>query len=723
MKKKTLLILSILASAPLLFAEGSYNGRESLQLKSFLLLESPRQERSHLDLSPATPGARSYSGGALPSEIKTSPKMYTFKTSFRVDPALKGVDVSLYMGLSEYPFRLYLNGVELFSKGRYQEGHYNSSLRTVDAILLSPDLLHYGEAGNELVLEAFPNYETWGLDKIYVDRRESVDRAVFLRNFVGVNLIQGAFVLALVIGLYFFALYITERRRTVKNLFFSLICVSFCLAYFSVTTHFDANDEALMEALSKGGLVLMASFWLAFCCEFTSVLNKKRILPLVAIALSAVAAGLVMTRTDKAEILAWFGYAMNFIIVPELLLAFAVLWYALLRKGNRYVIPELLSYAVIIYTAANDVVSLNKSTLPYAWLTAYGYLATVIASFGTLVKEQADLYHRSLQQTADLIVNQQRIEILNEELTLQKNSFYRFVPTQFLEFLGRDSAVDIQLGDSSLRNLSILFSDIRQFTSLSERMLPEENFEFLNSYLNRMEGAINRNAGFVDKYIGDAIMALFADPDTDSTKESSSTAEKSLVAALEMHRELGEFNDRMAEKGFMALEIGIGINTGDVMMGTVGSQSRLDTTVIGDAVNLSSRLEGLTKFYKTPTLVSEQTVHNLASPEKFSFRLVDNVTVRGRTKPLMIYELLDEELDHGSGKISYAKDMDLAMTLYFSRDFEGAGRMFKDIHSENRGDFLPRLFAERCAAYAKAPPPEDWDGVFRFSAANRVTSD
>ena len=722
MKKYALFILAILTSCSLLPAEGAYDGQGALQLKNFIILESSRRERSHLDLDASTPGVRIYSGGALPSKLKGSPKMYTFKTSFRIDSSLKSSDLSLCMGLSEYPFRLYLNGVEIFSKGRYQDGHYNSSLRMVDAVLLSPDILRYGEADNELVLEAYPSYETWGLDRMYVDRKASVDRAVFLRNFVGVNLIQGAFVLALVIGLYFFALYLIERRRTVKNLFFSLVCVSFCLSYFSVVTHFDANDEALMEALSKGGLVLMAAFWLTFCCESTSVLNKGRILPISAIAVSGVAAVLVMTRANKADILSWFGYAMNFIIAPELVIAFGVLMYAFVKQGNRYVIPQLLSYIVIIYTAANDIVYLNKSILPYAWLTAYGYLATVIASFGTLVKEQADLYHKSLQQMADLIVNQSRIEFLNEELTLQKNSFFRFVPTQFLEFLGRDSAVDIQLGDSSLRDLSILFSDIRQFTTLSERMLPKENFEFLNNYLNRMERAINRNHGFVDKYIGDAIMALFAASDCDSKGEAPSTAEDSLVAALEMHRELDEFNAYIVEQGLMALEIGIGINIGSVMMGTVGSQTRLDTTVIGDAVNLSSRLEGLTKFYKTPTLVSEQTVNALTSSDKFNLRLVDNVTVRGRTKPLMIYELLDGDCDSDSGKISYAKEMDLAMSLYFSRDFEGAGRMFKGLYSESRGDFLPRLFADRCDAYAKAPPPEDWDGVFRFSSS-RITSD
>ena len=696
-------------------AEGALGpGDGPLVIKDFLLLESPRVERGHLDLSAETPGVRRYSGGFLPSGLRSSPKMYTFKASFGVDPALKGVDLALYMGLAEYPYRIYLNGFEISSKGRYSSGHYNSSLRAVNSVFLSPDILRYGSPANDLVLEAYPLYENWGLDRVYVDRRASVERAVFLRNFMGINLIQGAFVLALIIGVYFAALFLVQRRDNGKYIVFSLICVSFCLSYFNVTVHFDSNDEILLEALSKGGLVLMSSFMLVFCCEFTSVLNRRRIFPLAVLALGILAASLAMTRSSKETLLSAFGYLMNYLIVPQLLVDIGILCYALVRKGNRYVLPLLASFFVVIAAAAHDVVYLDKAVLPYAWLTAYGYLAVVVAIFATLAKEQGDLYHRSIQQTADLVVDQSRIESLNRELTRQKDSFYRFVPTQFLELLGRDSAVDICLGDSSLRYLSILFSDIRSFTARSERMPPGENFEFLNSYLFRMEGAIQRNGGFVDKYIGDAIMALFASTGVPVGRGARYCADAALVAALEMRRELDRFNGIMRERGSPAVEIGVGVNTGEVMMGTVGSENRLDTTVIGDSVNLSSRLEWLTKFYKTPTLVSEQTLGALEDPGSFAFRLVDNVSVPGRSGPLRIYELLDAENETDAAKLRGSKRLELAMSLYFSREFEGAGAIFRSMSEEGAEDFLPRLFADRCESYVKSPPAAGWNGVFKF---------
>ena len=143
--------------------------------------------------------------------------MYTFKATFGVDPALKGVDLALYMGLAEYPYRIYLNGLMIFSKGRYSSGHYNSSLRAVNSIFLSPDILRYGSPANDLVLEAYSLYENWGLDRVYVDRRASVERAVFLRNFMGINLIQGAFVLAFIIGIYFVALFSSSGATTAST--------------------------------------------------------------------------------------------------------------------------------------------------------------------------------------------------------------------------------------------------------------------------------------------------------------------------------------------------------------------------------------------------------------------------------------------------------------------------------------------------------------------------
>ncbi|HTX72776.1 MAG TPA: histidine kinase dimerization/phosphoacceptor domain -containing protein, partial [Rectinemataceae bacterium] len=396
-----LLILG--GGAAFLSAESVFTGRNgALVLRSFLLLESELSERSHLDLSEATPGVIRYGGGHLPADPGIMKPMYTFATEFRVDPALRGSDLALYMGLAEYPYRLYLNGTEIFSAGRYRGGHYNSSLRAVSSVPLSPDLLHFGAERNSLVLEAYPHHERWGLDRLFVDRRAAVDKAVFLRNFVGINLIQGAFVLVLIIGLYFLALYFFNRRGKPTYLVFSFMCAAFCLSYFNVTVYFDADNEVLLEALSKGGLVIMSALMLVFCSEFSAVLDRKHVFPLAVLVLGLAAAVFIMTRQSKEAILEYFGYAMNFIIVPELLAGLGILLFALLARKRRFVIPMLASFPVVGITAGSDVLAFNRATLPYAWLTAYGYVAVVGAIFATLVREQGEVAASNVLLRAEL---------------------------------------------------------------------------------------------------------------------------------------------------------------------------------------------------------------------------------------------------------------------------------------------------------------------------------
>ncbi|MCZ0900498.1 adenylate/guanylate cyclase domain-containing protein, partial [Microcoleus sp. HI-ES] len=175
----------------------------------------------------------------------------------------------------------------------------------------------------------------------------------------------------------------------------------------------------------------------------------------------------------------------------------------------------------------------------------------------------------------------------NESRLAQLNKAYeRFIPHQFLQFLEKSSIIDVELGDQVQLEMSVLFSDIRDFTTLSETMTPEDNFKFINSYLSRMEPVINENNGFIDKYIGDAIMALF-----------SGEADNAVKAGIAMLHRLAEYNEYCANAGCAPIQIGIGINTGSLMLGTVGGPNRMDGTVISDAVNLASRVESLTKNY------------------------------------------------------------------------------------------------------------------------------
>jgi class 3 adenylate cyclase/HAMP domain-containing protein len=209
-------------------------------------------------------------------------------------------------------------------------------------------------------------------------------------------------------------------------------------------------------------------------------------------------------------------------------------------------------------------------------------------------------------------------------------SFERFVPRKFISVIAPDGISNVQVGVGSERRVSVLFSDIRGWTSLAEDMAPAQLFQFLNDYLGRMGTAIDAHGGFIDKFIGDAIMALFDDAHTDGA----------LDAAIAMRRSLGEFNRERGVAGLPPIENGIGVHAGDVVMGTVGYASRIDPTAIGDAVNLASRIEGLTKDYGCPVLVTGAAVAQLAHPERYRLRLVDEaVKVRGKDDAIVLYEL------------------------------------------------------------------------------------
>lgn len=218
---------------------------------------------------------------------------------------------------------------------------------------------------------------------------------------------------------------------------------------------------------------------------------------------------------------------------------------------------------------------------------------------------------------------------LSDETTA---AYDRFVPHQFLELMGRDSIVDVQLGDHVEKKMTLLFSDIRDFTSLSESILPAENFRFINSYLSVMEPEVSRHSGIIDKFIGDGIMALFP-----------RSADDSVRSGIDMQRRLVEYNRGRALAGYVPVRIGIGINTGLVMLGTVGGHNRMDSTVIGDAVNLASKLEDMTKLYGCPLIMSEHTMHELADPAAYCVRFLDRLPVKGRAQFQSIYEVYDAD--------------------------------------------------------------------------------
>ena len=204
-------------------------------------------------------------------------------------------------------------------------------------------------------------------------------------------------------------------------------------------------------------------------------------------------------------------------------------------------------------------------------------------------------------------------------------SFELFVPKQFLEVIASEGVEKISLGTAKKIDASILFCDIRDFTSISEKMDSLEVIKFLNEYMKVIASIIEEKGGFIDKFIGDAILGIF----------DSKTTDDVIDTAVLMCKKIVEFNEERNTK----IKIGIGINSSLVTIGTIGTYTRMDSTVIGDGVNLASRLEGLTKMYKVPIVVSDFAIKKLSNTREINYREIDSVIVKGKEKPVVIYEV------------------------------------------------------------------------------------
>lgn len=281
------------------------------------------------------------------------------------------------------------------------------------------------------------------------------------------------------------------------------------------------------------------------------------------------------------------------------------------------------------------------------------------------------------------------VAALRAQLASTQRNYSHFVPQQILNFLNIQNICDVRLGLQTERHMSIVFADIRDFTAQSERMTPQENFNFLNSFLSQMEPVIGLNKGVIDKFIGDAIMALFPE-----------SVDDALLAALGMLERLEEYNHGRARAGYAATRIGVGINTGIVMLGTVGGANRMEGTVISDAVNVASRLEGLTKLYGAQVLISEHTLHALDNPDQFLIRFIDRVCVRGKHEPQSIYEVFDGDPPTlRLAKKRTLRTFEEALAYYHMRDIPHARTKLLECLDEAPGDLPARHYLDRCDEY------------------------
>ena len=300
-------------------------------------------------------------------------------------------------------------------------------------------------------------------------------------------------------------------------------------------------------------------------------------------------------------------------------------------------------------------------------------------------------------QVNEMAVN---LEKSFEEKDRTEKFYYKFVPEKFREYLSKESFTDLALGDASSRELTVLFCDIRAFSINSEIMTTKENFAFVNTIYGKAGPIIREHNGFVDKYIGDAVMALFENAD-DAVK-----------CGIDLYRAIVLDPETAKELKVSDINIGIGIHTGMAMIGIVGESERLSGTVISDTVNLSSRLESLTKQYKTAILVSKDTIDRLSDPDSLGLRYLGMIQVAGVNEVKGVYEVLDcLQEDIKKVRSENCPEFREAVRLFQMGRRDDARKALEKIDEEGRSDYVSKMYLD----YIKGLSADDKSNVFRFT--------
>lgn len=315
------------------------------------------------------------------------------------------------------------------------------------------------------------------------------------------------------------------------------------------------------------------------------------------------------------------------------------------------------------------------------------------SSFEVLAS-QAEALFRNFALAAEIREHNRRLKALTR-------SYSRFVPFQFLDLLERTSIEAVLPADHVRLDMTVVFTDLRDFTATSEALGAERTFALLNEYLQAMEPEISACNGFINQFLGDGFVALFP-----------RGADNAVAATIRMGDALADLNANRMARGEATFRIGVGINSGELTLGAIGGEQRLDCNVVGDAVNLASRVEGLTKMYGATCLVTDATVARLSDPARYAMRELDRVLVVGRTAPVVIHELLDlDPAERREAKLRAAVDFQCGLASYRKGDFRVAVSAFNRCLKVCAEDRAATLYMQRCTVLAGGEPAGSWDGT------------
>jgi adenylate cyclase len=382
-----------------------------------------------------------------------------------------------------------------------------------------------------------------------------------------------------------------------------------------------------------------------------------------------------------------------------------------IRTGDFLIFKGLTINFVFLFlmliAAAGSICFLRKTilqiTLPVALLIGYIGLALFLFQSNIVV----NIVIPSLSVAMIYFSSFAFIGIAEgKEKRKMKNILGQYVSPAMLSAVLEKSHEEYLKAEVGTREtLTIFFSDIRGFTSITEQYEVEKVVELLNSYLSLMVNIIFENQGTLDKFIGDAIVAFWGAP-----VRLTDHHHKAVIAAIQMKKKLQQFNLDKQKNNLPPFDIGIGIHTGEVILGNIGSSKKLDYTIIGDSVNLTSRIEGLTKTYRCQIIISHETFIHVK--ESIYCRMLDNVMVKGKKKPIVIYEAIDEKQYVDEPLLKMIQLTEMAFQEYCRRKFESSIALYHEILALKPDDYLSRMFIDRCNQYIRNAPPDEWNGAY-----------
>jgi class 3 adenylate cyclase len=476
-------------------------------------------------------------------------------------------------------------------------------------------------------------------------------------------------------GIFMFLLFLFWRKNR-EFLAFSLFMVAAGIFYISKNglvlyfpgfTDMRVADLGYVLALDLLYFALTLFFWATYRARLPKALSA------VFLAIPPILAVLALALADSYR--AVYGGSLAYYSLFGGLL---ILWLVVLAiRGDRparWLLPGMLLLGGSIAFKQIEPESLLGAYL----LEPVGVLVFSFLGMLMLVKKVGDAF--------------QSEETLTDYVHSVSNTVRSFIPKEFLESLNKADVIDLRLGDHVRKEMTIFFSDIRAFTELSEKLTVEENFAFINSYLSRVVPIIRENGGFVDKYIGDAIMALYP---------GEHGPDDAIRSAIAMQNKIVEYNGHRAKMGYQPIAMGVGIHTGDLMLGVVGVSDRMENTVISDSVNLASRLQAITKAFNIALAISEQSFKELEDPGSYKYRFIGKVKVKGKAAPISVFEIFDGIApDLFERKMKANTFFEQGMLSYYQKDFAGAMYYFKRALDIIPEDGASSFYLENCMTKA-----------------------